>query len=455
MDLIQDTITAISTAPGEAGIAIVRVSGPDSIEIADRIFRGTSRPSDCSRNTFLHGYIQSSDNSRDLDEVVLLIYRKPNSYTTEDTVEIQGHGGRACAQRVLRAVLNSGARMAEPGEFTKRAFLNGRIDLLQAEAVLDLIQARSDRSAAAALEQLEGSLSHSFSGRYDDMLKVASDLEASLDFSDQELPDTVMPDICGRLDTIIMQLNSMLTTWEEGHLLREGALVVISGKPNVGKSTLMNKLLTYDRAIVTEIPGTTRDIIEEQIVLNGIPLRLIDTAGLRDATCTIEQLGIQRAHTAIEKADINLYVVDASQHVDAETLAKIKKLPGDRTIIVLNKQDLGFVIGNEFQNFAVVNCSLLNNEGLADIRSAIIDKTGMTCSGPPHAAISERHRQIVQYVLNSITETHRLLSEDREDMIVPAVDTLRDALESLGTITGKTYSEELLNTIFSQFCIGK
>jgi len=293
-----DTIAAIATAPGEGAIAIVRLTGPASHAIADHIFKGKGAPpSRRPGQSFLHGSIISTNGMA--DEVILLIYRAPHSYTREDAIEIQGHGGFAAAKRILRAVLEAGARMAEPGEFTKRAFLSGRIDLLQAEAVLDLIRARSDRAADAALEQLTGSLSKDFDELYDHTLALAANLEATLDFSEDELPESVMLDVITRRHDVESEFKSLLDSWDEGHLLREGALVVISGKPNVGKSTLLNALVGKDRAIVNPMAGTTRDTIEEQLVISGFMVRIIDTAGLRESPCEIEKEGVSRAIKAI------------------------------------------------------------------------------------------------------------------------------------------------------------
>ncbi len=456
MENKADTIAAITTATGNAGIAIVRVSGPDSISIAKEIFHHAEKNrSEPKPNSFKYGHIKSAENTADLDEVVLLTFKAPHSYTREDVIEIQGHGGRACAQRILRTVLTAGARMAEPGEFTKRAFLNGRIDLLQAEAVLDLIQASSDRAASAAMEQLEGSLSHLFADIYDSLISVASNLEATLDFSDQELPDNVLSDIENALEPICASLQHALNTWEEGHILREGAAIVITGNTNVGKSTLLNKLLESDRAIVTEIPGTTRDVIEEQIIINGITFRLFDTAGIRDSDCHIEREGISRAQELLKSADIILYIVDSTIKSSVQDLERLSALKSKNPIVILNKQDLNPDFTGNFDEFQTIPCSLLNNTGLEAIRAALSNKTSTICSGPPHAVISERHRHIVQYVLNVISDAKNTLDPQDESSIVPSSSLLRDALETLGTITGRTYSDELLQNIFTKFCIGK
>ncbi|MFC1497970.1 tRNA uridine-5-carboxymethylaminomethyl(34) synthesis GTPase MnmE [Verrucomicrobiota bacterium] len=461
MNTPSDTIAAIATTPGPSGIAIIRISGPQSLDIADKLFDGTPpAPSKRLGNTFIYGHIHSPApqkglENNDLDEVILLIYRAPHSYTREDTVEIQTHGGSVCARKILAAVLSAGARPAEPGEFTKRAFLNGRIDLLQAEAVADIIRARSDRAAAAALEQLKGGLSSVFSSTYDNLLNITANLEAALDFPDDELPQPVIPDVLARLKSVIATLTSQLSTWNEGHLLREGALVVISGKPNSGKSTLMNHLLGTDRAIVTDTPGTTRDFIEEQIVLDGIPLRLIDTAGLRSAKSTIEQAGVRIAQEQISKADLHLHVIDASQ-----AAKRNPGLPADltnsNTIIVLNKIDLGQKLHtSHFPEYTAVSVSLLTDRNIPSILSALSTHLHTNETAAPHAVISERHRSTVHNVLNELNAGTELLSSLEEQTIALSAVHLKNALEQLGAITGRTYDENLLSAIFSKFCVGK
>ena len=459
MDDSSDTIAAIATAPGEAGISVVRISGPNSLTIADKVFRGHRKPSSLAGNSFAYGFVQSSSSSSagnsGVDEVILLVYRAPHSYTREDVVEIQGHGGRVSAKQILRTVLDAGARLAEPGEFTKRAFLNGRIDLLQAEAVADLIMAQSDRAAAAAIEQLDGRLSTDITSIYDVIMDVASDLEATLDFSEEELPATAMLEITDRLEKAVKALQTILDTWEEGHLLREGALVVIAGKPNTGKSTLLNTLLGKDRAIVTNIPGTTRDTIEEMFIVDGIPVRLVDTAGLRDSECLIERDGIQRTQNLIENADMVLYMIDGSQDVDNKDITTVKKCSA-KSIIVLNKIDLGLVANaSAFSCFPVVMCSLVNGKGIAELRGVIAARLGQMTQGHPHAAISERHRISIQGAVRRAEDTILLLKSGRDDMVAVAASEIRCALDELGAITGRIYSNELLDNIFHRFCLGK
>lgn len=450
-----DTIAAIATAPGEAGIAIIRISGTKSLKVADQIFaHAGASPSHRAAGAFMHGFVKSDE--RVLDEAILLVMRAPHSYTREDVVEIQCHGGLVSVRRILRAILATGVRLAEPGEFTKRAFLNGRIDLVQAEAVIDLIRAQSDRSAMAAVEQLEGGLSNCFNYIYNKLLGVCAELEATLDFSEDDASPTLIPKATAQAQQVLEQIHGMLETWEEGHLLREGALVVISGRPNVGKSTLLNALLGKNRAIVSPVPGTTRDTIEEAIVLEGVPIRIVDTAGLRATNCMIEQEGVRRARSHMQKADLHLYVIDASQPLNDEDRGHLKSLIAEKSIVILNKIDLGMLIQEkDTVGFASIKSQLDAGEGLKEIQLSIIDKLGLTYSGQPHAVIAERHKNILQKAYMHIKNALKIMESGQEESIVLAASNLRLAIESLGYITGKIYHPELLNSIFSKFCIGK
>jgi tRNA modification GTPase len=453
----QDTLAAIATATGEGGVSIVRVSGDAAFAVADAVFQGHgAKPSDRPSHVVLHGKI--SDGDKTVDDVLLLIMKAPRSYTGENVVEIQGHGGREAAKRILRRVIQAGARLAEPGEFTKRAFLNGRIDLLQAEAVLDLVHAKSERAAAAAVEQLEGGLSRLFNELYDRMMTVAADLEATLDFPDDELPPTALPDIIARLKMCIVSADGLLNTWDEGHLLRDGASVVITGLPNVGKSTLLNALLGRDRAIVSPIPGTTRDTIEEGFVLDGIPIRLIDTAGLREADCEVEQEGIRRARAHIRKASLQVYIIDASSPLTDDDQANLRQLEETQTIVMLNKMDLGCKVNaDEFGKLTALPCSLSTGRGLAELKEMMRTKLerGLNMESPPHAVIAERHRQLLIEARREVEEALNLLEGAEEEMLLPAANRLRVGLESVGLAIGRTYHDELLSAVFSRFCVGK
>lgn len=454
----SDTIAAIATAPGTAGIAIVRMSGPDSFRIADEVYSGKQRPSDLPAYAFTHGHIRNgSDGDTPVDEVILLAYRAPQSYTCEDVVEIQCHGGSICAERILATIIGHGARPAQPGEFTKRAFLNGRLDLLQAEAVADLIAARSSRSAEAAVEQLMGSLSISINSTYDSLCALAADIEASLDFVEDELPEATEADILGRALDIAEALEAELRGWQEGHLLREGAIAVISGKPNVGKSTLMNALLGKDRAIVANSAGTTRDTLEEDLVLAGVAIRLVDTAGLRDSVCQVEREGVRRAFEAARGADLRLHVVDASVMLKENEHEIIAGFNKKTAIIVLNKCDLGQVTttGEIPPGLPCISTSLLDGRGVQEIRDEIKNAILKVDSREPRAVISERHRALVQSALSEMNACCLLLKHGIEENSVLAAQHMRATLECLGTIVGREYSQELLDSIFSRFCIGK
>lgn len=455
MNDTSDTIAAIATAPGEAGIAIVRLSGPKSLAVADQIFAHTGAPpSRRAPGFFLRGLVKSKEHI--LDEAILLVMRAPHSYTREDVVEIQCHGGPVSARRILQAILAAGARLAKPGEFTKRAFLNGRIDLVQAEAVLDLIRAQSDRSATAAVEQLEGRLSCSFNNIYDNMVRVCADLEAGLDFSEDDSSPTLIPEATARAQQVLGQVHDLLATWEEGHLLREGALVVISGRTNVGKSTLFNALLGKNRAIISPIPGTTRDTLEETIIMEGIPVRLVDTAGLRTTPCTIEQEGIRRARSHMQKADLHLYIIDASQPLDSEDNQNLQSLNPKKSIVIINKTDLGAQIHEkDMAGLVYIKSQLNSGKGVKEIHNQIVNLLGLHYSSLPHALISGRHKQILQKSYSDIKTALKILASGNEESIVLAISHFKSALESFGEITGKIYHTELLNSIFSRFCIGK
>lgn len=455
MKNVADTIAAISTAPGLGGIAVIRVSGPESIAVADRIFKCTPPlPSQRTTPALIFGRVVSRASV--LDEALLLIMRAPRSYTREDVIELQCHGGNISAKRILRAVLGQKVRLAEPGEFTKRAFVNGRIDLLQAEAVMDLIGAQTERSAKLAMEQLLGNLSNSFGNIYSELLGVCADLEATLDFVEGELPDSFMPSVIDRLNDLEANMDQLLSTWDEGHILREGALVVISGKPNVGKSTLLNALLGRDRVIVSPIPGTTRDVIEEQFAIDGIPIRLTDTAGLRSSECSLEQEGVRRAKTQIEKADVNLCLIDSSRKIDEDDYKHVISLDPRKTIVVFNKIDLGFKVNASiFKKYQTVRAQSSANKGLTEIKQKIIGKLGIKKSIVHNSVISERHRQILIASKAALKETIEMLKSPDDALIVPAASNLKRALDGIARIIGKQYHRELLDSIFTRFCIGK
>ena len=451
-----ETIAAIATAPGAAGIAIVRISGPDALKVANQIFRCRAPlPSERLGGTFVVG--QVIDGKEVIDQAILLIMKAPHSYTREDVVEIQGHGGDTCARRVLRAALAAGARPATPGEFTQRAFLNGHLDLVQAEAVLDLIHAKSDRAATAALKQLGGDLSSLLKECYDNYIRVAADLEATLDFPEDELPETVIPDLIERLTSVRKQMVSLQATWGEGHLLRDGAHVVISGKPNVGKSTLLNSLLGRNRAIVSNIPGTTRDTIEEDFILKGIPVRLVDTAGLRASSDEIEQIGVQRTKEKMKNADLHIHMIDATKEIDQELIHTLSTLPREKTMILVNKKDLTKSLPKIPCGADVLYVSVLQTSCVDDVKEKIFQilSVNNNLSNRPQATVSERHRLLLSTALRETDEALHMLSTRKDDSIPLVSSVIRQAIEQMGQIAGRVYHEELLDQIFSRFCIGK
>jgi len=450
-----DTIAAIATAPGEGSVGIVRISGPDALTIADQVFRCSGPlPSERESHTVVYGNVTSQ--GKNIDESLMIIMRGPRSYTAEDVVEIQGHGGSLCAKRILRCCVDAGARVAEAGEFTKRAFLNGRIDLLQAEAVLDLVRAQSERASSAALEQLDGGLSDTFTGIYEYLLSASARLEATLDFPEDELPEAILPEILADLSVVEQDLNQLLDTWEEGKLLREGALVVISGEPNVGKSTLMNAMLNTERAIVTDIPGTTRDTIEEGLVLDGIPVRLVDTAGLRETEDKVEKMGIERTRALVEKADFHIILYDVQQPIDVNTLEG--KDP-DLSLVILNKVDLAepSALPQELSAFRCLHTSLIHSRGLSELKATLAARLSehADLAARPQAVISERHRSVVTAALAELDIAKSYVEQNDDAVLVLAASQCRLALEQIGEATGKIYHEDLLDSVFSTFCIGK
>ncbi len=451
----EDTIAAIATASGPGAISIVRLSGPASLAIADRLFQCAKPvPSERPGGSFVYGRIMGPDGL--IDEGLLLVFKAPRSYTREDVVEIQCHGGRESVRRILRLALDLGARPAEPGEFTRRAFLNGRLDLVQAEAVMDLITAQSDRAASSAVEQLAGRLSGSLESIYDLVIQAAADLEVSLDFPEEDFPEEVIDHAQARVRSALEQADTLLKTWEEGHRLRDGALVVITGRPNAGKSTLLNALLQRNRAIVSPIPGTTRDTIEESFVLNGIPLRLVDTAGLRTTDCSIEQEGIARTRQVMASADLRIHVIDASLPFSDDDQVSLKESNPHKTLVFLNKSDLKTAVtGCHFSGYTVLSGSLIRPESIQPVTDAMAAMLDKTSAWTPHATLSERHRNLLLQARSGMSEALQRMDRTHPEGLVPAATHLREAAVNVGQITGKSFYQDMLDQIFARFCIGK
>jgi tRNA modification GTPase len=456
---LDDTIAAIATPIGEGGLAVIRISGPQALEIADKCFspfgKSGQKPSAASSHTIHFGHIVR--NRVTVDEVLLSVMRAPRTFTRENVVEISCHGGLLPAKAVLDTLLGNGARLAEPGEFTRRAFLNGRIDLAQAEAVTDLIHSRTELALRAANEQLAGKLSQRINVLRDDMVKTLAHIEAHIDFPDEDIAPDTKEQLVGRLEHGIATMDELLRTANEGQILRRGIRAAIIGRPNAGKSSLLNQLLGRDRAIVSPIPGTTRDTIEETANIRGLPVIFIDTAGLRTARDEIEQEGIRRSRQSLQQAELILHVLDSSEPFTDEDRNYLAELNGKKRIVVLNKVDLNAQLmpPSTLDTRPSVSVSSLTGHGIQLLKDTI---RNLVWSGEIKAEmlevmINSRHQDALNRAREATERTLEALRQDKTlDLI--ALD-LRIAANAIGEIVGKTTTEDLLDMIFSQFCIGK
>ena len=442
-----ETIAAISTPAGEGAIALIRISGKDAIAMADSLYRGQEKPSVFPSHTQRLGEIVQGD--RMIDQVMLVVHRAPASYTGEDVVEISCHGGILVTARVLEACLTAGARAARPGEFSERAFLNGKMDLTQAEAVMDLIRAQSDLALRSAREQLEGRLGAEIRELRVQLIEMLAHVEAAIDFPEEDISPDEGGKLRARLDSVRQRIGDLLATAEQGRILREGIRAVIYGPTNAGKSSLLNRLLGYDRAIVSERPGTTRDTIEEVINLRGIPIRLLDTAGLRDSTDELEREGMARTERSLAQADLLLHVLDRN----VAKPAQFRKNATDQIeLVLLNKSDLPE--HPDWENDDALRICCVEDNGLRGLEDGIFEKISRHHLRPESAlAINTRHRDC----LRRARESCELASATMNDGLAPeylAVD-LRAAFRAVGEITGEENAEEILDSLFAQFCIGK
>lgn len=457
----NDTIAAISTPLGEGGIGIVRLSGPGAVDMVEGIFYSPKgkKISEARSHSILHGYIGDKEKKADdiIDEVLVGVMLTPLTYTKEDVVEINCHGGILPLRKVLDLVLKQGARLAMPGEFTQRAFLNGRIDLVQAEAVIDVIRAKTDESRRIALDQLSGGVSAEITGVRDTLVEICAHVEAYIDFPEEEIEPAAEEEIIGTCETLHRRLDTILRTYEDGRFFREGISVAIVGRPNVGKSSLLNALLERDRAIVTDIPGTTRDVIEEYLNINGLPVRIIDTAGIRESRDVTEREGVRRSLKAMEGADLIVAVVDGSAGITREDEEIFDRMKGRKGIAVINKSDLSQVITDEdiTAEYPVVKISAIKRKGLDDLKNVVLDQTlkgvgeqkeGLIITNIRHKTSLEQCKEAFERALKGL--------KCRRPLDIVAID-LRDALQRLGEIVGITTSEDILNKIFNDFCIGK
>ncbi len=457
---LGDTIAAISTPLGAGGIGVIRISGPQALTIAQRIFhrRGDSAPFLSHR--FYLGEIIRPEDHKALDEVLLVFMRRPKTYTREDLVEIQCHGGALILQEILTVILHSGARLAEPGEFTKRAFLNGRIDLTQAEAVMDLIQAQTRQSLEIANRQRSGKLAAEVRQMKDGLMDILTLLEASVDFPEEEIPEISPQEIHGRFQNILERLDALKNTYLEGKIFREGIAAVIIGKPNVGKSSLLNALLREERAIVTPMPGTTRDVIEEIVNIEGIPVRLMDTAGLRPVEDAVEEEGIRRAHDRLAQADLVLWVLDGSAPLSAEDWAILPHVSSKESILAVNKSDLPQLIRldelhQRIPDAPFVAISALYGSGMDCLQEAIrhLALGGQAASLAEPILSHLRHKLAVEAAQEALSRAMQTLSRNLSGEFI--ILDLREALEALKGILGETAPEDVLDRIFERFCIGK
>ncbi len=453
----DDTIAAISTPPGTGAIGLVRLSGPCAFSIARQLFRpANTRQFNFHESHRLHyGHIVDRAQQHVVDEVLLSVLKAPRTYTREDTIEINCHGGPIALEQVLLLALRAGARLAEPGEFTKRAFLNGRIDLAQAEAVADIIHSQTELNLRAAVGQLQGKLSDSVNKMRDAVIQVLAEIEASIDFPEEDLDFQDSTTLGDELHRILNELEQLLQTAQDGTILREGVRAAIVGRTNVGKSSLLNALLKQERAIVAEIPGTTRDTIEEYLNIRGLMLRIVDTAGIRQTADSLEQIGIQRSRAASESADLLLVVLDRSEPLTAEDDQLLQLAQARPAILIGNKSDLPPVWDAGMLDARVIHTSMVEETGIEELKDAIWDAVIKGKAVAPESVIvtNVRHQRALEEAQEALRQALETLQADMPYELV-AVD-LRIALDQLGFIVGKTTTDDILERIFSQFCVGK
>ncbi|MGL5640743.1 MAG: tRNA uridine-5-carboxymethylaminomethyl(34) synthesis GTPase MnmE [Paraclostridium sp.] len=457
---IDDTIAAIATAPGEGGIGIIRISGEKSLQVANEIFKSVTgkKIEEYNTRTLIYGNIL--DGEKKIDEVLVAYMKGPNSYTTEDVIEINCHGGFISVKKILELILSKDVRLADQGEFTKRAFLNGRIDLAQAEAIIDVINAKTDMAHTVAQSQLEGSLSNKIKSLRYDITEMLAHITVSIDFPDEDVEHITYNTLKERSLELQKEINRLYDTSESGKILRDGLKTVIVGKPNVGKSSLLNAVLGENRAIVTDIPGTTRDVIEEFVNIKGIPLKIVDTAGIRETEDVVEKIGVEKSKEFFSSADLSIVVLDSSRKLDIEDIEILKAVQPNKTIVLLNKTDLNQVIEIEkvkeyIDEENIINISALQNEGIEKIHDKIEDMVfaGTVRNSSDLVVTNSRHKDALYKAKQSIADAIMAI-ESYMPLDFIEVD-FKNIWDYLGYINGDTLTEDLLDTIFSNFCIGK
>ncbi|WP_277301498.1 tRNA uridine-5-carboxymethylaminomethyl(34) synthesis GTPase MnmE [Veillonella montpellierensis] len=461
---LSDTIAAIATPPGIGGVGIIRVSGSEAFSIVNRLFtsQGTLDLRKRPNKTIQYGYIIDPDTSdrHIIDEVLLLLMKGPHSYTAEDVIEIQCHGGMVSVRSILQLLLVNGVRLAEPGEFTKRAFLNGRIDLTQAEAIIDIIDAKTEDSLSLAVQQLDGTVSTYIHEVREQLMAMIARLEVTIDYPEEDIEEITLEEVRDGLLPIMKDMDDLLATAQTGRLIRDGIMAVIVGRPNAGKSSLLNALLRENRAIVTDIPGTTRDSIEEYMNVEGIPLRLIDTAGLRHTEDTIEAMGVQKAKDYMQQADMILCVIDGSTPLTAEEIDILQSVSGKQTIVLINKSDVAQVVTvhdiNQIGTYtAIETISAKAGEGTRILNYWVKELVyGGQVAHHQQAVLSNvRHISLMESAKSQLLEA--MASIDSAMPVDLVVTDIRGAWEALGDITGDTIRESLVDELFSRFCLGK
>ncbi|MEJ8547352.1 tRNA uridine-5-carboxymethylaminomethyl(34) synthesis GTPase MnmE [Brevibacillus borstelensis] len=455
-----DTIAAVATPMGEGGVAIIRVSGPEAIEVVDTIYRGKKTLSTVDSHTIHYGHLRNPQTGDLVEEVLVSVMRAPRTFTREDVVEVNCHGGIVSVERVLELILENGARLAEPGEFTKRAFLNGRVDLSQAEAVIDLIRAKTDRAMKVALNQVEGKLSRLIRSLRQNLIEAMAHIEVTLDYPEHDVEDVTQQLLRDKCVEVKAEIGRLLQTARQGKILREGLSTAIIGRPNVGKSSLLNSLVQEEKAIVTDVAGTTRDVIEEFVNVRGVPLRLIDTAGIRETEDIVEKIGVEKSRQLLQKADLVLLVLNYNEPLTEDDYRIFEAAKGFEVILIINKFDLAQRIDLEevkrhFPNQPLIMTSAKEETGIDLLEKAIAELffSGRVQQDDLTYVSNARHIQLLRQAEQAIDDAINGI-EERMPIDMVQID-IKKAWELLGEVIGESVGEDLIDQIFSQFCLGK